>query len=359
MRILAVTNLYVTPRVPSLGTYVEQQIKGLKEIGLKVDVLFLDRAQRGIGVYFSLASRVRSSIKEYKPDLVHVMYGGIMADLVTRAARDIPTVVTFHGSDVLGQHLAGPIREAIAEFGVRCSIRAAQRASGIIAVSKSLVDALPQSVNRSRVRVIPCGIDLRRFQPLDQDACRRRLGWAPERFHILFSGSRDPVKRPWLAHAAVEKLRQFGIDGEIHYLRGIRNDEVPIWLNASHVVLLTSSHEGSPTIVKEALACNLPVVSVNVGDVADRIEGIDGCHIALPEASDLATKLHMVRNANRRIAGRAKIDTLSLRSIALEIKTLYGDILQSSNPSTGYSCLPEPRENQGSVSPCDTQRQSY
>jgi len=192
MRILAVTNLYVTPRVPSLGTYVEQQIKGLRQVGLNVDLLFLDRAQRGIGVYFFLASQLRSRIKEYKPDLIHVMYGGIMADLVTRAARDIPTVVTFHGSDVLGQHLAGRIREAIAGFGVRCSMRAAQRASGIIAVSKSLVDALPQSVNRSRVRVIPCGIDVRRFKPLDQGTCRRRLAGLPIVFTSFSLAPRIP-----------------------------------------------------------------------------------------------------------------------------------------------------------------------
>jgi glycosyltransferase involved in cell wall biosynthesis len=328
MRVLAVTNLYVTPRVPWLGTFVEQQITGLREIGLEVGVMFLDRAQKGVGVYLLLASRLRTKIAEFKPDLVHVMYGGVMADLATSAATDIPTIVTFHGSDLLGEHLSGSIREAIAGFGVRCSKRAAHRASGIIAVAQVLADALPETVNRSKVRVIPCGIDLHRFKPLDQHACRERLRWAPDLFHVLFPGSRDPVKRPWLAQGAMKKLQQVGIEAELHYLRGIPNDEVPIWLNASHVVLLTSLHEGSPTLVKEALACNVPVVSVDVGDVRERLENIEGCFIAAPDSIDIAAKLRKVFTGWKRVAGHSKMEELSLERVALRLKDFYEDVLR-------------------------------
>jgi hypothetical protein len=94
MRVLAVTNLYVTPEVPWLGTYVEQQITGLRQIGLDVDVMFLDRARSGVGVYLFLAPRLRHRIAKFKPDLVHVMYGGIMANIVTSSVTGIPTIVT-------------------------------------------------------------------------------------------------------------------------------------------------------------------------------------------------------------------------------------------------------------------------
>lgn len=337
MRVLAVTNLYVTPEVPWLGTYVEQQITGLKQIGLDVDVMFLDRARNGVGVYFFLAPRLRTRIAKFKPDLVHVMYGGIMANVVTSTVTRIPTIVTFHGSDLLGEHLSGWMREAIAGFGVRCSKTAAQRASGVITVSQVLADALPENVNRAKIRVIPCGIDLGRFKPLDQHTCRERLRWAPDRFHVLFSGSDDPVKRPWLAHAAIKELHRIGIEAELHYLRGVANDEVPLWLNASHLVLLTSLHEGSPTIVKEALACNLPVVSVDVGDVKERISGIDGCYLASPEPNDLALKLEIVFRGLRRVPGRSKMKELSLRSVALRIKAFYEDVVLSVSRSIGNS----------------------
>jgi teichuronic acid biosynthesis glycosyltransferase TuaC len=341
MRVLAVTNLYVTPEVPWLGTYVEQQITGLRQIGLDFDVLFLDRARNGVGVYLFLARQLRTRIAKFKPDLVHVMYGGVMAHVVTSAVTRIPTIVTFHGSDLLGEHLSGRIREAIAGFGVRCSKTAAQRASGVITVSQVLADALPQNVNRTKVRVIPCGIDLRRFKPLDQHTCRERLHWARDRFHVLFSGSSDPVKRPWLAQATIKKLHEVGIEAELHFLRGIPNDQVPLWLNASHVVLLTSLHEGSPTIVKEALACNVPVVSVDVGDVKERIAGIDGCYLASPDPDDLSLKLKLVLTNWRRVPGRTTMKELSLQSVALRIKTFYEDVVLSVSRSSGDSQIGE------------------
>jgi glycosyltransferase involved in cell wall biosynthesis len=327
MRILAVTNMYPIPEMLDFGTFVEQQIAGLRQIGLEVEVMFVDRIKRGMRAYLGLGPQIQARVRRFEPDLVHSMYGGVLAAQVTLAVNDRPTVVTFHGSDLLGENLSGTLRKVISRYGIWCSRRAAQRASGIIAVSKVLLDALPKQMDRSKIRVIPCGIDLERFKPLDQQSCRQRLGWEPGRFHILFPGSRDPVKRPALARAAVAAIKNREVRAEIHYLRGISNSEVPIWLNASDVVLLTSLHEGSPTIVKEALACNVPVVSVNVGDVAERIHGIEGCYIASSEPSDIAAKLSMVYGGSRRVSGRPKMQTLSLEQIANRLKDTYEEIL--------------------------------
>ena len=85
MRLLVVTNIFPTKRYPAFGTFVEQQVKSLSDLGLEVDVLFVDRAQEGLRAYFGIGKRVRRSINEFKPDLVHVMYGGVMAEAVTRA----------------------------------------------------------------------------------------------------------------------------------------------------------------------------------------------------------------------------------------------------------------------------------
>jgi teichuronic acid biosynthesis glycosyltransferase TuaC len=330
MRILAVTNLYPTPRAPASGTFVEQQIKGLRQAGLDVDVMFLDRAQRGMGVYLGLRQRIHAKIRNYEPDLVHVMYGGVMADEVTRTVADRPTVVSFCGSDLLGEHLSGILRKLIAGYGLRISCRAARRACGIVVKSKNLQDALPEDVDRSKVRIIPNGIDLERFKPLNRDKCRKRLGWSDHRFHVLFpTNSGDPLKRPDLAKAAVGAINHSGVRAEMHQLRGVPHEEVPIWLNASDVVLLTSLHEGSPNIVKEALACNIPVVSVDVGDVRERIQRIEGCYLAVPEAGELAAKLQMVHAGPRRVVSRVKMQQLSLERVALQLKEFYGEVLAS------------------------------
>lgn len=330
MRILAVTNMYPTTHTPASGTFLEQQIQSLRQIGLEVDVVFVDRAHKGMGAYLGLRRQIRARIADLRPDLVHVMYGGVTADQVTRIVHDRPAIITFHGSDLLGEHLSGFLRKLIAGYGVWASWRAARRASGIVAVSKALQDALPEDVGRSKVRIIPCGIDLERFKPLNRDACRDRLGWDADRFRILFpSNSGNPVKRPGLAKAAGEVVNRLGIHAEIHHLRGVPNSDVPIWLNASDVLLLTSLHEGSPTVVKEALACNLPVVSVDVGDVRERIQGIEGCYLASAEPGDLAAKLRSVYAGPRRVAGRVKMQELSLERIALRLKEFYGEILGS------------------------------
>jgi glycosyltransferase involved in cell wall biosynthesis len=317
---------------------VEQQIKSLKEIGLDVDVEFVDRAQRGMRAYLGLGRKVRARVAKFNPDIVHVMYGGVMADAVTRAIDDRTTVVSFCGSDLLGENLSGIVRKLISEYGVRSSHRSAKRATGIVVKSKNLQDALPVYIPRSKVRIIPNGVDLERFQPFDRDECGKQLSWRKDIFHVLFpANGGDPVKRAELAHAAVDALKQGGIFAEIHQLRDVLHDNVPIWLNASDVVLLTSLHEGSPNVVKEALACNVPVVSVDVGDVRERITGIEGCYLASPDPNDLAAKLSLIYCGKRRAASRMKIQEIYMERIAIELKRFYQDLVFSPGLKAGDS----------------------
>ncbi len=327
MRILVVTNIYPTPQLPASGTFIEQQVKSLRQIGLDVDVMFVDRVQRGIGVYLGLGRQVRARIAGCQPEVVHVMYGGVMADTVTRTVADRPTVVSFCGSDLLGESWPSYLRTLMARYGVLASHKAARRATGIVVKSKNLQDALPDDVDRSKVQLIPNGIDLDRFKPLNRDSCRERLGWDPDRFHVLFpANSGTPRKRPGLARAAVEAITRSGIPIEMHPLQGVAHHEVPVWLNASDAVLLTSLHEGSPNIVKEALACDVPIVSVDVGDVRERIRGIEGCYLALPQPDDLAARLRLVYAGPRRVAGRITVQGFALERVAVRLKEFYEEI---------------------------------
>jgi glycosyltransferase involved in cell wall biosynthesis len=329
--VLVITNMYPTPQMPYLGTFVEQQLKGLREIGVDIQTLVLDRVHKGMKVYIDSRRDVLNMIAWFQPDMVHVMYGGIMADLVTRAVRDRPTVISFCGDDLLGELLSGTLRKFISKYGIVSSHRAARRAHGIVVKSKNLEDALPNDVARSKIRIIPNGIDLDRFKPLDRESCRNQLGWRADYFHVLFpTNSRDdPRKRPQLAKAAVEIADRLGFRIEMHQLRRVPHDQVPIWLNASDTVLLTSLHEGSPNIIKEALACNIPVVSVDVGDVRERIQGITGCYLASQDPTDLAQKLQLVHAGPRRVAGRIEMENLSLERVASRLVEFYEEVLAS------------------------------
>ena len=338
MRILAITNIYPTPHFPTSGTFIEQQIKGLRQIGLNVRLMFVDRVQEGMGVYRRLRPLIQTNVTDFQPEIVHVMYGGVLADITTRVVHDIPTIVSFCGSDLLGEPLSGLFRKLIAGYGVLASHRAAKRASGIVVKSRNLMDALPYTVPRSKVVIIPNGVNLELFKPLDQGIAREMLGWDKHRFHVLFPANclGDPRKRFDLAQATIKAANRLGIQGELHQLIGVAHDKVPVWLNASDAVLLTSMQEGSPNIIKEALACNVPIVSVDVGDVSDRIQAIEGCYLAMAKPSELADKLCLVHDGSCRVQGRTTMKTLSLKWVAKRLKEFYEEVLISYEKESNY-----------------------
>jgi teichuronic acid biosynthesis glycosyltransferase TuaC len=337
MKILAVTNMYPTPANPWLGNFVEQQVKGLCEIGMEVEVLLLDRAAEGVRIYVQMRQEIRNRLSQGKHDLLHVMYSGVMADLATRRLDQVPAVMTIHGSDLMGEQLSDPIRRFSAHLGVLATRRAARRANGIIVVSNRLKEALPREVDRAKVRVIPCGIDLERFKPEDPSECRKKLGWHPDSFHILFATNGNPVKRPELARKTVELLQQRGLKAEFHEMRGIPYSDVTTWINASHAMILTSLHEGSPTIVKECLACNVPVVSVDVGDVLERIHGIAGCYVVGAAAPELASSLQQAVAARDHLDGRSHMQDLSITRIAERIASFYREILSAHKSANSFA----------------------
>jgi glycosyltransferase involved in cell wall biosynthesis len=329
MRVLAVTNLYPTPETPGAGTFVAEEIESLRLRGIDVEVMFLNRRRDGPWIYYQLGPALRRKVSEFAPDLIHVMYGGVMAAEVTRQRGMPPVIVNFHGSDLLGENLSGLWRKIISHYGVQCSMKAARRAHGAIVVARNLLTAIDRRVDAKKVRVIPCGINLERFKPLDRRHCQEKLGWSPSDFHVLFvSSSGDPVKRPELARAATEYLERRRGAVEFHVLSGVRNDEVPIWLNASDVLLVTSKHEGSPTVVKEALACSLPIVSVGVGDIPERIADISGCYLAEANASDLGEKLDLIYQCRERLQCRDKLQNLSSGAVAATIEEFYNETLR-------------------------------
>lgn len=328
MRVLAITNMYPSPETPYVGVFIEQQIKGLRATGVDVQVMVVDRLKEGAKTYWGLGRRVLRRLAGSPVDLVHVMYGGVMAREVAQYVERCPLMVTFHGSDLLGENLSGHLRRWVSAYGILCSHKAASKARGIVTVSRTLAEALPKHVDRTKIRVIPCGIDLERFKPMDHEESCRRLDWDTKRFHVLFPANMgDPVKRPALARAAVKLLSDQGVDAELHYLSGVANTEVPVWMNASNVLLLTSLHEGSPTVVKEALACNVPVVSVDVGDVRERLAGIQGCYLSAPDATSLAHKLMRVKEHAGTIQSRGRVSGLSLECVAHSLSQFYSDVL--------------------------------
>ena len=332
MKVLAVTNMMPNPLNPKAGTFISEQINGLRSIGLDVEVLLCDRPTLGAGIYRKVPLAVRAAVQSFRPDVVHFMYGGALAALGAPAARGVPRVVSFCGVDLLGARYGALRYRVRTGLGRMASLLAVRMCDQIIVKSRNLAAGLPRSIRESRTTIIPNGISPDRFRPMEEAECRLRLGWAPGRFHVLFSTTNraNEKKRLVLAEAALEALRQRGVDAELHGLWHVPHEEVPVWINASDVLLFTSREdEGSPNIVKETLACGRPVVSVDVGDVSERIEGIDGCYIAQADPHDLAAKLGNVVNGRRRVDSLGAMKDLAIDTVARRVEAVYGLAIRS------------------------------
>jgi glycosyltransferase involved in cell wall biosynthesis len=310
MQVLVVTNMYPTARNPVLGIFVKQQVDSLRARGVDVDVLFVDGPASKLN-YLVGIPRLARQLCAKRYDLIHAHYH--FSGYVARAQLSVPIVLTHHGPEVV----AGwekPLTKLITPL-----------VDAVIAVSPEVKTILRDP----RIRVIPCGVDLELFAPADQLASRRALGLPEDRPLVLWPHARNRRKRLDRAEKAVELLRQRIPEAELVVASGLPPERVPIYMNACDAFLLTSESEGSPQTVKEAMACNLPVVAVDVGDVADLIRGTDGCYLASPAPPDLARQLEAALRRQQRTNGREAMRAYSLPAIADRIIEVYGDTLRA------------------------------
>lgn len=321
LRVLLVTSEWPTPEHPEWAPFIAQQVRFLMDEGIDVDV-FSFRGSRSPWRYLVAWFRLRKNFHLRSYDLIHAHYG--QSGLVALPAP-VPVILTFHGSDLQGivnrqgQYiLAGRILQWISRI-------VASRANRIIVVAERLKRYLPGNLC---VHVIPGGLDLNLFYPTSRQQARQTLGLPMDQPLVLFPARPDdPVKHFSLAKAAVELL-QPKMAVRLVTLGGIPHDRVANYINACDVLLLTSFHEGSPTVVKEALACNLPVVSVDVGDVRERLANLPGCVLCeehTPQA--LAESLLRVLENPVRYPSRSSVLALDEALIVRQVISVYEDAL--------------------------------
>jgi glycosyltransferase involved in cell wall biosynthesis len=170
--------------------------------------------------------------------------------------------------------------------------------------------------------LIPCGVNTSLFVTSSKEKASKKLGLTSDKKHILFAGAfDDSVKNSGLALEAVSLLE----NTELLELKGYTRQQVVFLMNAVDVALMTSFTEGSPQFIKEAMACNCPVVSVPVGDVPENIKNLTGCYITTYEPDDVAEKLLSALEFGERTKGRDRIIELGLdiESVANRILGVY------------------------------------
>ncbi|MET3158131.1 teichuronic acid biosynthesis glycosyltransferase TuaC [Bradyrhizobium diazoefficiens] len=312
MRILCVTNMYPSPQRPGSGAFVCQQVEQLRRFGHTVDVIDILGSQSKMNYLRCTLDVVRmTSAVAY--DIVHAHYGYSAYPAMFRLRA--PLVITLHGTDVIGQSIFE-----------RLSTRAVSHfADAVIVVSEELRRRIPGIV-------IPCGVDLGVFKPYDRDKARARLGWPKDKHIVLFPfDPARPEKRYDLARASIERLVQEGVDAELMTVVNVPNGEMPWCYSAADALLLCSDYEGSPTSIKEALACNRPVVATDVGDVGELLNGIAGTRICPQDAGTIARNLREVFDWSRssEFRGRAAMARYDQVLTVEKIVGVYDDVLSN------------------------------
>ncbi|MDQ2730105.1 MAG: glycosyltransferase family 4 protein [Armatimonadota bacterium] len=265
MRVLLFTGMYPYPGNNVNGAAVARQRESLQAIGVEVDLLHARPSGRRHPIRTLFQLRRLAASGRY--DLVHAHYG--FATTLIALLQPLPLVVTFHGTDINGRPFIHwkKIFGSLKASGSALATRQLSRwISAIIVMTEEMKTRLPLEA-QARTQVEPMGVDTDLFYPRPHEESRALLGWGPEPVVVFCSSHGDPVKRPDLAHAAVEEARLCRPDLRLFLLQGVDPSQVPFILSAADCLLVTSDREGSPNIVKESMACNLPVVSVPVGDV--------------------------------------------------------------------------------------------
>ena len=295
----------------SASPFVIEQMVVLRQRGC--EMRFLGLKGKGITGYLKNLPVLRQTIKSFRPDVIHAHYG--LSGLFANLQRQVPVVTTYHGSDINEKKVL-PFSKAAMCLS----------AWNVFVSKKTIEIAQP----KGKYSLLPCGIDMTDSQLTGKNEARQKMGLDADKRYVLFAGAFDnQVKDAALAKETMAVLQDN--DAELVELKGYSRDEVTLLMCAVDAFLMTSFSEGSPQVIKEAMACGCPIVSVDVGDVRERTTGIEGCYIAeTREAKELAELLQKAFAIEGKTKGRERVivDGLDNRQVAQQLMQLYESVCQ-------------------------------
>ncbi len=296
MRALVVTNMYPSEQDPVRGVFVRDQVEALKRSAEVELELFAFRSQ-GTAAYLRATRELRRRYRRARFDVVHAHFG--LTIWPSLAVRHAAHVVTLHGTD-----LVHPRSRAITLAGLPF-------VDLVAPVSSALEQLLPRRGLRSRVAVLPCGVDTRRFGRIDRREARRSLGLDEAGPYLLFPA--DPGR----SEKRYDRAAEIAGDVRLLALKGVPPNEVRLWVNAANAVLVTSERESFGLAVLEALACDVPVLATPVGIAPEVLAGVEGSYCGPFDPVAWRTALApLLADEDPRVEGRAAAKAYSADRMA-------------------------------------------
>ncbi|EFI35313.1 glycosyl transferase group 1 [Desulfonatronospira thiodismutans ASO3-1] len=302
--------------------FIDRQMESLREAGLDITSFSIESFRSKYN-YIKKSRLLRDYLKENRVDIVHAHYS--YAGLTCGISKIRPLVVSLMGTDVYGR-VGKSLADRTINFINRMIIRLlASRWDAVIVKSEQM----KKFISHSNLHVIPNGVDFGKFYPMDRLKAQSLLNLDPHKTLILFGGNPDNPRKNYALAREVFKLVSLEIqDISMIHLKNIPHQEIPVYLSACSCLLMTSIMEGSPNILKEALACNLPVVSVRVGDAEERLAGMDMCRICSYDPMELARNVTEVIGQGLRPDNRSRIQDLEIGRVADRITSVYHQVLE-------------------------------
>lgn len=310
----------------NISPIVRAQGQSLEQEGL--EVIYYGIEGKGFVGYLNNIMALRRYIRLHKPDLLHAHYG--LSAIVALIAKGSEKVIcSFMGDDLLGSNNYTGSVSTLSKVLIKLNVWLANH-KYVHNIVKS--DEMSRVLKSGKYSVIPNGVNTDFFKPVIKSEARHRLGLQEVGSVVLFvSNPARPEKNFALAEASMRYVKIK--DCRLIPVYDIDHKDIPTYMNAGDVLLLTSFHEGSPNVVKEAMACNRPVVTTNVGDVEQIIDPVTGCFLSSYDPEDVGLKLNLAleyTKAHRRTAGRERIFELGLdsKSTAKRIIGIYNKVLE-------------------------------
>lgn len=284
--------------------FVQEQALALSEVGCSVGYFGIEG--HSVMGYLKNLSSLKRKISDFKPDIVHAHYG--LSGLLATMQRKVPVVVTFHNGETL--------RWWVNFLSSLCAFRSKY----VIYVAEHIRQL--SYYKARKYSIIPCGVDLEDCSITDFESARKLLNFEDGKKYVLFGGAFDNLRKNYpLLREAVELMddRDCVVCLE---MKGLSRAECVLRMCACDVFALPSKSEGSPQALKEAMACNCPIVATDIADIRHLLGDMDGHFICNFDPKDLAEKIKAAFDFGDRTAGRERLVDLGLTNDAVARKLL-------------------------------------